>query len=182
MTMKKRLPRGLALAWLKAHRGLTEDPPYSNTDNRADGIRRAQLRLGAWLVKLPWCGVWFANALLRAGVDFRGTAAYLLASVANIEDLARAHKGPFTRGWCTPQEDWWNHVLRGDGVVLFGRGVHVGTVRRTSRLLGLVWTDEGNTSPGDTGSQSNGGGAFRRVRRITDVHGFALVNYPGGPR
>lgn len=180
---RKYLPRALALRWLKAHRGLTEQPANSNTDNRADGIRRAQMRLGSWLIGLPWCGVWLANALLRAGVDFRGVAAHLLASVANIEDLARAHRGPYGRGWTTPAERGWHQqVLRGDTVVLFGRGIHAATVRRTSRRLGLIWTDEGNTSPGDGGSQSNGGGSFRRIRRITDVHGFALVNYPGGPR
>jgi hypothetical protein len=40
--------------------------------------------------------------------------------VALIEDDARARRGPF-RGWTTSTKG----VLRGDLVVLFGRGVHV---------------------------------------------------------
>jgi hypothetical protein len=44
----------------------------------------------------------------------------------------------------------------------------------------VVVTEGGNTSNGSLGSQSNGGGAFRRERRLGDVHGFARVNYPGG--
>jgi hypothetical protein len=58
---------------------------------------------------------------------------------------------------------------------------HVGTIRelvyRGGRLLHVI-TDEGNTSSGPGGSQSNGGGAFRRVRYPADILGVALVNYP----
>lgn len=178
----RRKPRARALHWLKAHRGLYEQPANSNTDLRHDGIRAAQQRLGAWLVGLAWCGVWFANALLHAGVDFGTTPPYLLAGVANIEDLARRGAKPF-RGWVDGTDrDGYKRVLRGDGVVLFGRGVHVETIRRFFPRLGLVYTDGGNTSNGDAGSQSNGGISARRIRRLGDVHGFALVNYPGGPR
>jgi hypothetical protein len=42
----------------------------------------------------------------------------------------------------------------------------------------VVVTEEGNTSSGPGGSQDNGGGCFRRVRPLSAVHGFALVNYP----
>ena len=70
---------------------------------------------------------------------------------------------------------------RGDAVVLFGQGVHVGTLRSAAwayRKLGLIVTDEGNTSSGNAGSQDNGGGSYRRLRRISDVRGFALVDFP----
>src|SRR5947208_1793914 len=121
-------PRGRALRWLRNHRYLTESPAGSNSDHREDGIRAAQHRLAPWLVGLAWCGVWVANALLAAGVDFGATAPYELAGVARIEDLARARRKPYAHGWVTTSTPhWWKHVLRGDSVVLFGRGVHVET-------------------------------------------------------
>jgi hypothetical protein len=165
------------MRWLTNHRGLTEDPPGSNSDHRKDGIRAAQLRFGSWLVGAPWCGVWFGNALLAAGVHVNSR----VASVAFIEDDARSRVAPY-RGWVTTADPKWHaKVLRGDGVVMFGRGVHVETVRSTAwiyRKLGLIRTEGGNTSSGNSGDQANGGGSYSRLRRIADVHGFALVDYP----
>ena len=168
--------RGKALRFMSSHRGITEQPHGSNTDNRKDGIRKAQEQLGKWLVGLPWCGVWCAAAMRAAGV--RGVN-YRQASVAFIEDDARAQRAPF---WDWQPASAYKKVLRGDLVVLFGRGVHVGMVRGFKRINGQVHviTDEGNTSSGVSGSQSNGGGAFRRVRPLKSVHGFARVDYPGG--
>ena len=170
-------PRGRALRWLTNHRGLTEQPPGSNTDTRADGIRTAQRKLGDWLVGQAWCGVWACNAALAGGVKI--DKPWLWASVYYIEQDARAHRNGF-RGWTRDPRV----VLRGDLVVLFGRGVHVGTVReikpiRPWRPYRVIVTDEGNTSSGNAGSQDNGGGAFRRERRMRDVYGFALVDFPG---
>lgn len=168
------------MRWLSRHRGMTEQPAGSNRDNRKDGISAAQRRLGAWLVGLAWCGVWACNAALAGGVKI--AKPYRWASVANIEDDARAGRNGFL-GWVpnVPGEER-GLVLRGDLAVLFGRGVHVVVFREwirdaSGRVVGVV-TDEGNTSSGPGGSQSNGGGAFRRKRPIGDVHGFARVNYP----
>jgi hypothetical protein len=172
--MRRRLsPRGRALRWLTRHRGCTEQPAGSNSDRRGDGIRAAQLRLAlgaSWLTGQPWCGVWAASALLAAGV--KGVTSRL-ASVALIEDDARARRRPF-RGWTTNPR----RVLRGDLVVLFGRGVHVEVVRGVYPRLGLVRTDGGNTTAGNAGNQANGGGSFARWRPLSVVHGFALVDYP----
>jgi hypothetical protein len=174
-------PRGRALRWLTNHRGITEDPAGSNRDNRTDGITAAQMRIGSWVVGAPWCGTWAYNAARAGGVDIDNPSRW--ASVASIEDDARAHRNGF-RGWVpTPRRTGsdWAGVYRADLVVLFGRGVHVETIRdcsRWRRLLGYVATDGGNTSSGDTGSQDNGGGAFKRYRRISDIHGIAKVNYP----
>lgn len=173
-------PRGKCLRWLTNHRGITEQPPGSNCDTRKDGIRAAQRLVaggGSWLERQPWCGVWACAAALHAGVKI--AQPHRWASVAFIEDDARARRNGF-RGWTTDT----SRVLRGDLAVLFGRGVHVETVRAVFRLpkskrYGYILTDGGNTSSGNNGSQDNGGGAFRRWRRISDVHGFALVNYPG---
>lgn len=174
--------RGKALRWLTTHRGLTEQPAGSNCDARPDGIRAAQLRLGKWLIGQAWCGVWFCNALLAAGVNFGHTQPYALASVENIVSLAQGKVRPF-RGWVNPKTDrkWSQRVLRGDGVVLFGHD-HVETLRSAAwpyRKLGYIITEGGNTSFDDLGSQSNGGCSARKKRRISDVDGFALVDYPG---
>jgi hypothetical protein len=172
---KQLTPRGKALRWMTRHRGLTERPAETNSDDRKDGIRAAQLLCangGRWLIGQPWCGTWCYNALHAAGV--RGLSSRL-ASVALIEDDARAHRAPF-RGWTRDI----HKVLRGDLVVLFGRGTHVALVRCIFKRGGIWWveTDEGNTSSGDAGSQDNGGGSYRRMRPLSAVHGFALVNYP----
>jgi hypothetical protein len=178
MKRRRLTPRGRALRWLTTHRYLTEQPAGSNTDNRSDGIRAAQVRLAPWLVAQAWCGTWLANALIIAGV--RGVTPRL-ASVALIEDDARAGRCPFRR-WLTIRDaGWWRHVERGDAVVLFGRGVHVETVRSAAwhwRRLGLIRTEGGNTSSGNAGSQNNGGGSYPRLRPISAVYGFALVDYP----
>jgi hypothetical protein len=169
-------PRGRALRWLTRHRYLTEQPAGSNTDRRVDGIRAAQIRCAdgdKWLVGQPWCGVWPYNALQAAGV--KGLSSRL-ASVALIEEDAKKSRGPF-RGWTTNPRDP-RKVLRGDLVVLFGYGKHVGVLRSIHPRLGLCRVEEGNTSSGNAGSQDNGGGSYPRWRRLSDVRGFALVNYP----
>jgi hypothetical protein len=176
--------RGRCLRHLSTHRLIGEQPPGSNTDTRPNpadprwGIRRAQEHFGAWLVGLAWCGTWAGWALDRAGV--RGVTSRI-ASVALIEADARAGRRPFRR---------WTHqrrlVLRGDLAVMFGHGVHVETVRSFVRVRGVGWccrTEAGNTSlPGNPGgSQSAGGISTPRLRRLSDVYGYALVDFPGGP-
>lgn len=171
--------RGRDLRWHTKHRYLREQPPNSNTDHREDGIRAAQLRLGAWLVALAWCGVWAAMGLLAAGVQ---GVTYRLASVNLIEQDARAGRAPF-RDWLAPTLANARRCLRGDLAVLFGPGVHVVTIRALKYVFGVGWclrTEEGNTSSGSSGSQSDGGMSTPRLRPLTDVHGFARVDYPGG--
>lgn len=168
-------PRGRALHWLTMHRGITEQPAGSNRDNRQDGITAAQ-RLVAdgdnWLTGLAWCGVWACAAAMHAGL--RIPKPYRWASVANIEDDARNATNGFT-GWAANPA----YAQRGDLVVLFGRGIHVETVRVNHRRLRILVTDGGNTSrQGDlNGSQSNGGGAFKRWRTYSTVHGIAHTAY-----
>jgi hypothetical protein len=176
--------RGRALRWLTQHRGCTEQPPGSNRDTRRDGITAAQLRCangGRWLIGQPWCGVWAFNALRAAGVH--GITSRM-ASVTLIEQDATARRRPFREWIPKPARTGrhWRRINRGDLVVMFGPGVHVETLRSTAwiyRRLGLVVTDGGNTSSGDAGSQANGGGSYRRLRRIQDIWGIATVDYPG---
>jgi hypothetical protein len=155
--------------WHNAHLGITESPANSNCDSRSDGIRTSQdgCANGTWLRNQPWCGCWAWSGLYAAGKVKKGDS--WLASVASIEDYARAGRGPF-KGWTTDG----SKAGKGDLVVLFGRGVHVGTVREITSSTCRTW--EGNTSSASGGSQSNGGGSYKRDRsRSGEVYGYALV-------
>jgi hypothetical protein len=161
--------RDKSAAWHNGHVGITEDPANSNCDKRADGIRTSQdgCANGTWLRNQPWCGCWAWSGLYAAGKVKKGDS--WLASVASIEDYARAGHGPF-KGWTTDG----SKAKAGDLVVLFGRGQHVGTVREITSSTCKTW--EGNTSSSDGGSQSNGGGSYKRERsRSSETYGYALV-------
>jgi hypothetical protein len=165
--------RQRALKWLAAREGITEQPANSNTDDRADGIRRAQTGCaggGNGLVGTFWCGEWCWRALDVAGVPNIDT--WWMASVDTIEKKARAGDRCY-RGWRDGFDT--QGVLPGDQVVIGGHGVHVETVREVHG--DHIITNGGNTSSGSAGSQSNGGGAFRRRRSPGEVTGFALVDH-----
>jgi hypothetical protein len=156
--------------WHNAHLGINENPADSNCDDREDGIRNAQdtCANGTWLRYQPWCGVWCYMGLHQSGKVAPGSDSWM-ASVASIEDYAKAGRGPF-RGWTTDG----SKAKTGDLVVLFGRGQHVGTIRSVDANYAHTW--EGNTSSGSSGSQSNGGGSYKRSRsRSSETYGYALV-------
>jgi peptidoglycan hydrolase-like protein with peptidoglycan-binding domain len=152
--------------------GYTEQPAGSNTDNRSDGIRTAEVHTAdgdSWLIGQPWCGCWCFYGLQAGNVAGLGS---WMASVASIEDYARKGAGCF-KGWTTDR----SKVKPGDLVVIGGYGVHVETVRGFSGSNTLTYG--GNTSPGTSGSQSNGGGAYKRTRYPSEVRGYARVRFPG---
>jgi peptidoglycan hydrolase-like protein with peptidoglycan-binding domain len=149
--------RSAALAHLEARLGYTENPANSNSDSRPDGIRTSQDHTaggGTWLRNQPWCGCWCYYALETGGVAKIDSH---LASVASIEDYARQGSKCY-RGWTTDR----GKVKAGDLVVVGGYGVHVETVRGFSGSNTLTYG--GNTSPGSSGSRSNGGGAYAGTR------------------
>jgi hypothetical protein len=161
--------RDKSATWHENHLGITESPADSNCDSRSDGIRTSQdgCANGTWLRYQPWCGCWAWSGLYAAGKVHKGDS--WLASVASIEDYAKAGNGPF-KGWTTDG----SKAKKGDLVVLFGRGQHVGTVRSIDSNYAHTW--EGNTSSGTSGSQSNGGGSYKRSRsRSSETYGYALV-------
>lgn len=164
--------RQLAMDHMQRRLGYTESPSGSNCDNRSDGIRTSQDHCanGTWLRGQPWCGCWCFYALETAGVAKIDSH---LASVAQIEDYARQGAKCY-RGWTTDR----SKVKSGDLVVIGGYGVHVEMVRGFDGGSNTL-TYGGNTSSGSSGSQSNGGGAYARVRYPSEVRGYALVRYPG---
>jgi hypothetical protein len=164
--------RQVAMDHLERRDGYTENPANSNSDNRSDGITASQTATangGSWLYGEPWCGCWCFYAAEAAGVA--GIDSHM-ASVAQIEDYARSGQKCY-RGWTTDR----SKVQRGDLVVIGGYGVHVETVRGFDGSNTLTYG--GNTSPDSSGSQSNGGGAFKRSRSPGEVRGYALMDYPG---
>jgi hypothetical protein len=167
-------PRDVAIKHLAARVGYTEQPAGSNCDNRSDGIRVAQTKTaggGTWLLYQPWCGCWCFYALQAAKVAKLGS---WMASVASIETYAKSASYCF-QGWTTDR----SRARPGDLACIGGYGQHVETVRGKLQADGGLPTYGGNTSPGSPGSQSNGGGAYARVRYSGEVRGIALVRYPG---
>jgi hypothetical protein len=164
-------PRQVALDHMQARLGYTEDPANSNCDDRPDGIRTSQdhCAAGTWLRGEPWCGCWCFYALETAGVQ---GIDYTLASVSQIQQYARSASKCF-RAWTTDR----SKVTPGD-LVTMGGAAHVEMVRGFDSS-GNTLTYGGNTSPGTSGSQSNGGGAYARTRYPGELDGYALVRYPG---
>ena len=156
----RRGPRA-ALRWAGLQVGITERPSGSNGGPHIDTWERA-LGFG----RVPWCGIFVGTALKTAGV--RGISSRV-AGVALIEEDAKSGRNGF-RSWHAS-----THGKPGDAVVLFGHGVHVGLIEK--RVQGGYQTVEGNTSAGSAGSQSNGGGVFRRFRSFGVVRGCARPRY-----
>lgn len=148
--------------------GTTERPAGSNS-HAGTIIDRCQTMFG-FTPKYPWCGFWSGYVLTWAGV--KGVTSRI-ASVGFIEDDARAKRGPF-RGW----SDDARSALPGDLAVIGKYGEHVEPLEKI-HADGSATTIGGNTSSGPQGSQSNGGGIWRRHRTAAEIRGVAHVDYPG---
>lgn len=150
---------GRALDEARRFLGKTEYPAGSNT---------APWGLASWIKAclglnygVAWCGVTVHHCLTKAGVkglNGRCASVYFIC-----EDAANSRYG------------WDKLVYRrhtgkgavtagrpGDAVGLYGESTHVAMIEK--RVPGGYATLEGNTSPGNAGSQSNGGGMYRRIR------------------
>jgi hypothetical protein len=154
-----------AIRWALDQKGTVEIPAFSN---KGPKVTKWQAAFGDWLVGQAWCGVFVGTALRIGGVSVNGR----VAGVALIcED---AEKG--VNGWESFTRDP-SKAMKGDAVVLFGRGTHVGLVVSNDKVGRVLHTIEGNTSAGDTGSQANGGGVYARIRPYSAVYGIARPRY-----
>lgn len=160
-------PRNRAVKHATRMLGAKEVPAGSN---KGPQVTSWQKSFGDWLVGQPWCGVYIGVALRHAGVNVNSR----IAAVSFIEDDARAKRNGF-KEWKTIKTSGRS----GDVAVLFGRGVHAGLILRRDKKLGGYWIAEGNTSPGAGGSQSNGGGSYKRFRPYSAIHGIAVPDYKG---
>lgn len=154
-------PRKRAIKLSKTFLGLVEKPPFSN---RGGMITTMQLFFGRPYVGQPWCGVFVGYILAQVGVPVTSRVAY----VPYIVQDAKAGRNGF-KEWRGPKEG-----NPGDLIPLFNQR-HVAKVIK--KLSNGYITREGNTSPGITGSQSNGGGSYERFRPFSDVDGVAVPDY-----
>jgi cell wall-associated NlpC family hydrolase len=159
-----------AVSWALAQVGTIEHPAGSN---RGPGITTWQRR---WLGSdgFPWCGAFAGYALEQAGVT--GLSPRRIVFTPAILADARAGANGFEKAVPLTQ------ARRGD-LVLFnfpgGDAVdHVGIVTAPYDPARGLPTVEGNTSSGNAGSQSNGGGVFTRLRPASSIAGIARPRYP----
>jgi hypothetical protein len=93
------------------------------------------------------------------------------AGVAVCMAMAQRGQGMF-RGWTTDP----SKVQRGDLAVIGCGSCHIGLVADSSNPYHTL---EGNTSPGQEGSQFNGGCVAEKTRSKGEVIGWCLVDFPG---
>lgn len=133
-------------------RGYTETPR---------NITKYWKRLRPGLQGAPWCGAFATDVWLTAGFDLR------------------PHVNPYSasalRSWARGIGAYKTTRANAGDIVLYGFG--------DSKLehIGVAWPDEnasgyraieGNTSPGTSGSQSNGGGVYVRYRGRKSIDGW----------
>lgn len=153
------------LSWERQHVGLTESPPNSNRGREISEWQRDV----AGIDGQPWCGAFQGYALRHvAGIEVAPGIVY----TPNIINYAKSGTGGFV-SWHP-----WSKRKPGDLVLFKWPGVssapcdHVGMLDDDR-----VHTIEGNTSSGDSGSQNNGGGVYRRDRGSQFVVGCARPRY-----
>lgn len=122
----------------------------------------------------PWCGSFVDCVLIDAGQLGEPSSVYTPNGAAAYRRLGRwiDRNGPVQPGDVV-YFDWQGGTGSG--------GVdHVGFVEAV-RADGQVQTIEGNTSPSNAGSQSNGGMVARRVRPRSVIAGFGRPAYTNTP-
>ena len=153
---KARGERAKAVRWAESCVGITENPPFSN---RGPRISRWQRLSGYPDAGVAWCQC-FANACANGGskrinpADFGGYTPYVV-------NLARKEK----HGLSLVSLD---AAQPGDWVYFKFPGVSDAFCDHVEVFLSdagdSIHTIGGNTSSGNSGSQNNGGGVFRRTR------------------
>jgi hypothetical protein len=170
----KRTMAYLAVKFAHSRVGVTESPAGSN---RGPWVDKFQAAFGDER-GYAWCGAFVGWAAKKAGL--RGLTERVLYVPFIIAD-ARAGKNGFEKFVSAREVQLGDFVcmdFAGSPVV----GEHVGIARGAAYRVGDRWyvpTIEGNTSSGDGGSQSNGGGVFERSRPVEVIVGCARPRWNG---
>jgi len=148
--------RARAVNWAKARVGITEHPAGSN---RGPKITAWQEMSGYPGGGVAWCQC-FVNASAYVGSRKRIKPIWFGGYTVSV--VEQANNGEHGLKRITLQAarpgDWiYFNFPGGESVDHVGLFMH-------SNFDGTISTIEGNTSSGNSGSQSNGGGVFRRTR------------------
>lgn len=129
-------------------------------NNRGPEVDKLQKPFG--FVGAPWCGIYVGTVLRKAGV--KGVDSRV-ASVAEIERMARAKTGAFTGGWHSAA-----HTRAGDALV----------TRQGEHVVYVTGVDPDGTIHAIGGNTGNGA-VERRTYKPGEVFGAARPRY-GTPR
>ena len=117
---------------------------------------------------IPYCAMFVSYCLNWAGIEAAGLpGAYVPWILSANSDASRLVANEDAQPGDLVMFDW-----QGDGVA-----DHIGIVEENHADEGWMQTIEGNTSPGSGGSQSNGGGVYRRARNYNSIIGVARPYY-----
>jgi hypothetical protein len=118
----------------------------------------------------PWCGSFIMYGFDQIGLKGEPSSVYTPSGASAYKTAGRwiERNGPAQPGDIV-YFDW-------GGSTMPSLVDHVGIVSAVNSDGSLV-TIEGNTSPTDAGSQSNGGGVYRRRRPRSVIAGFGRPNY-----
>lgn len=117
---------------------------------------------------IPYCAMFVSYCLNWAGIEAAGLpGAYVPWILSTNSDAGRLVANEDAQPGDLVMFDW-----QGDDVA-----DHIGIVEENHPDEGWMQTIEGNTSPGSGGSQSNGGGVYRRARSYSSIIGVARPYY-----
>lgn len=168
--LRARHRKGAAAAVREAlsHRGETESPAGSN---RGGGIISACQERIIGYAGVAWCGCFSGDCSRRSGgaAGINSRIAYTPFGIADARAGVNGFKGARDFDNATPGDHAFFNFSGGS------TPQHTGiVVRREGENLITI---EGNTSPGNAGSQSNGGGVFLRTRPRWLVCGLGIPDY-----
>lgn len=158
-------PPSKTLAFARSHIGVTEQPAGSNRGQLIDVWQRDVDMLGQ-----SWCGAFVHAALAAGGV--KGLSSRMRYCPYIVDDGKAGVNG-------LVKLVTWADAKPGDLAVYqwdTGAVDHVGIIESMGN--GLLTAIEGNTSNSQVGSQSNGGGVFRRTRERAVVAAIVRPRYP----
>ena len=117
---------------------------------------------------VPYCAMFVSYCLNWAGIEAAGLpGSYVPWILSANSDAGRLVANEDAQPGDLVMFDW-----QGDGVA-----DHIGIVEENHADEGWMQTIEGNTSSGSGGSQSNGGGVYRRARNYGSIIGVARPYY-----
>lgn len=126
-----------------------------NGSNRGKTVDKLQQGFG--MIGQPWCGIYVGTVLRKAGIKVDSR----VASVPEIESMARNKTGGFEGGWHSAA-----HARAGDALIT-RKGQHVAYVERVDRD-GTIHVIGGNQGNGEVN---------RRTWKPGEVYGVARPQY-----